>query len=362
VSAIKPTGNITKKKADKKAKPFVSLVIPAYNEERIIEKNLNEICNYMKKLEVGYLWELVVVDDGSKDSTGAILDNFAKNKTNVCVIHHIANMRLAQALKTAFQSCKGDYIITLDADLSYNPDHIEKLISKITETKAQVVIASPYMKEGSISNVPWLRKLLSRWANKFLSFFARGNLHTLTGMVRAYDRKFLCALDLKADDVDINAEIIYKTMLLRGRIIEIPAHLNWNHTALNGKHRNSSFKILPSLSRYFFSGFIFRPFMFFVIMGYLLLFISLYPLTWALIHTLKFYNSLAVSSEPLDYRFSEAIAAAFQQSPHAFLIGGFILMLSIQFISLGILAMQYKHYFEELFHLGSTIYKKSLTS
>jgi hypothetical protein len=75
------------------------------------------------------------------------------------------------------------------------------------------------MKEGKVSNVPWLRKTLSIWANRFLAFFAKDRyserLSTLTGMVRAYDADFLSRLNLKAMDMDINPEIIYKAMILR---------------------------------------------------------------------------------------------------------------------------------------------------
>ena len=54
------------------------------------------------------------------------------------------------------------------------------------------------------------------------------------------------------------------------------------------------------------------------------------------------------------------VRLAFQQSPHSFLVGSILLMVGVQFLSLGILALQNKRYFEELFHLGSTMYKSHL--
>ena len=59
--------------------------------------------------------------------------------------------------------------------LSYSPDHIEKMLAKIRETRAKIVIASPYLKGGKVSNVPWLRKTLSKWANRFLARASGGN-------------------------------------------------------------------------------------------------------------------------------------------------------------------------------------------
>jgi hypothetical protein len=81
---------------------------------------------------------------------------------------------------------------------------------------------------------------------------------------------------------------------------------------------------------------------------------SLYPIFWALIHTISKFTDLTDPSLRFDYRFSEAVAEAFKFSPHSFIVGGLSVMIAIQLISLGILALQNKRYFEELFHQSST--------
>lgn len=340
-------------------KPFVSIVVPAYNEASLIETNLKTLCQYMESLESDYIWELIIVNDGSTDETGEIAEVFASSRKNVRVLHHITNFRLGQALRYGFYNCKGDYVVTMDMDLSYSVEHIGKLLNAIRETKAKVVIASPYMRGGRISNVPWLRRFLSVWANRFLSYTAKGGFSTLTGMVRAYDRRFLRMLNLKAMDMSINAEIIYKAMLLRARIVEIPAHLDWGFQESLGKKRKSSMKIAGSIMSYLLSGFIFRPFIFFVLPGFILMLMSVYPLFAVFMHTLRNMNNIPLSFGGWDVRLSKAVSLAFQQSPQAFLVGGIILMLSIQLVSLGVLALQNKNYFEELFHLGTAIYRSN---
>ena len=343
-----------------KERPLVSIVVPGYNEASIVQESLRRICEYMETLEDRYAWELIFVNDGSTDGTGEIAEAFARERQNVRVFHHVTNFRLGQALRTGFSQSRGDYVVTMDVDLSYSPDHIERLLTTITQTEARIVIASPYMKGGKTSHVPVLRRLLSQWANRFLSVLAHdAHLSTLTGMVRAYDGRFLRNLDLKAMDVNINPEIIYKGMVLRARILEIPAHLDWGDHQKSGQQRSSSIRILKTVVSCLLSGFFFRPFMFFILPGFALLLISLYPLGWALAHTVNHYHRLALTAtvQRFDYLFSDAIAAAFIQAPHAFLVGGFALMLSLQLISLGFLALQSKRYFEELFHLGSSIYK-----
>ncbi|CAB5115247.1 hypothetical protein D3OALGB2SA_2639 [Olavius algarvensis associated proteobacterium Delta 3] len=339
--------------------PFVSVVVPGFNEEALIEKHLRILWDYMKTIEDRYRWELIFVNDGSGDNTGELANRFAETHENVKVLHHFKNFQLGQALRYAFNNCRGEYIVVMDLDLSYSPDHIERLLDAIQKSRAKIVIASPYMEGGQVSNVPWLRKFMSRWANRFLSLTAKGKLSTLTGMVRAYDAKFIGILNTKAMDMAINPEIIYKAQLLRGYIIEMPAHLSWSMQKSAGKSRSSSMKILWTILSSLFSGYLFRPFMFFILPGLAILAISLYPIIWSFIHTFHYYmNSAAV--EGIGYHFSEAIAAAFQLSPHAFIVGGFGLMVSIQLISLGILSLQKKRYFEELFHLQSMRLKKCL--
>jgi len=345
-------------------RPLVSVVMPAYNEAAIIERNLSTLCEYMESLENKYRWELIIVNDGSSDQTGDLADAFARTRNNVHVLQHTVNFRLGQALRSAFNKCQGDYVVTMDLDLSYSSDHIEKLLAKLTETRANIVIASPYMKGGKVSNVPWGRRVLSRWANRFLALTAKGlngrsNISTLTGMVRAYERRFLETLDLKAMDVEINPEIIYKGLLLRGRIEEIPAHLDWSLQKAAGEKRNSSMRILRSIVSCLFSGFIFRPFLFFILPASVLLLLSSYTLMWVVVHTVVQYLNLPAPITELAFynRLAAAIAAAFYQSPHSFVVGGVTLMLAIQLFSLGILSLQSKRYFEELFHLGTTMYR-----
>jgi len=348
-------------------KPFVSIIVPAYNEEIIIEKNLAELCKYVKSLESEYRWELIIINDGSRDTTGDLAEAFAKDRGNVYVLHHMFNFRLGQALKFAFSKTQGDYVVVLDIDLSYSPDHIGKMLSKIRESRAKIVIASPYRKGGNVSNVPWIRKILSTWANRFLCFMATRDvfsdkLTNITGMVRAYDGEFLRKLVLWATDIDINPEIIYKAKILHARIVEIPAHLNWR--SMESAHegaakRKSSLRIMRAIIQNIFSGFILRPFLFFMLPGFSLIILSLYPLVWTLIHTFSEYNMSANQGLTFDHRLSSAIAGAFRISPHAFIVSGFVLLLAIQLISLGFLAYQKKRYFEELFYLGSTMYKSS---
>jgi glycosyltransferase involved in cell wall biosynthesis len=314
----------------------------------------------MESLESDYRWEMIVVNDGSTDETGELAEEFAKTRENIHVLQHRINFGLGQAFKTAFAQCKGDYVVTLDIDLSYTPEHIKILLDKIRDTRAEVVVASPYMKGGKISNVPWLRRTLSIWANRFLSIAAKGNLSTVTSMVRAYDNKFLREVNLRSRGMGINPEIIYKAILLNAFIAEIPAHLDWGPQRACEVKRRSSMKILRQTMAVLLSGFLFRPVMFFIIPGFALFLLSLYVNTWTFIHFFEHYQSFSQYTW-FTTRASAAIAAAFNEAPHTFIVGGLTLMLAIQLVSLGILALQSKSYFEEIYYLGSNINKSNQT-
>ena len=118
----------------------ISIIIPAYNEDKIIENNLREVDEYMAKNLKDYTWEIVVVNDGSKDETAERIDSYAKTNDRVVPVHHPVNLKLGQALRTGFNHSNGDYVVVLDVDLSYTPDHIERMLKTIISTKAQVVV------------------------------------------------------------------------------------------------------------------------------------------------------------------------------------------------------------------------------
>lgn len=338
--------------------PLVSIIIPAFNEGAMLPSTLAKVCRYMLQLETQYRWEVVVVNDGSTDRTAQVAEDFAAGRQEIRVVHHPRNRGLGHALRTGFQNSLGRYVVVLDCDLSYAPEHIGQLLDRIQHSHATIVVASPYATGGQVSDVPWLRRTMSRWANRFLAGFARCNLSTLTGMVRVYDGPFIRAVSLRARGQEISPEIIYKGMLLRAQIEEIPAHLDWGLQHEAGKGRNSSMKMLPHVLSTIVSGFIFRPFMFFLFPGMLLAALAVYADVWMLIHFYDAYLPL-VEHDWIMTRGSLAVAHAYQAYPHTFVIGGLSSMLSVQLISLGVLSMQSKRYFEETFHLVSSMYRHS---
>ena len=334
--------------------PLVTLLLPAFNEAGVLEENVGIILAHLATLGERYRFEVLIVNDGSRDATGQLAEGLAAGDPRLRVLHHVTNLGLGKALQTGFEQSRGDYVVTLDVDLSYSPDHVERLLECIQLTHAQLVLASPYMPGGRLTNVPWLRRTLSVWGNRFLKMFARGGLSTLTCMVRAYDGPFLRSLALRSTDMDLMPEVIYKTMVLRGRIEQIPAHLDWTRQVAAGPPRRaSSMRILRHVVSTVLSGFVFRPFMFLVLPGLLALLFSGYVNFWMLSH---FLDALAVMppDEP-GGRATAAFAQAFARFPHTFIVGFLSLVLAVLLIGLGVLALQAKKYFEETVFLQMSL-------
>jgi glycosyltransferase involved in cell wall biosynthesis len=337
-------------------RPLVSVVVPAYNEAEILVGNLTRLCEYLQRLDAMYRWEVIVVNDGSTDETGRLADAFAANRENVRILHHHTNFRLGQALRYAFGQCTGDYVVTVDCDLSYGPEHIGQLLAELRSTHAKIVVASPYATNGQTTSIPIMRRVLSRSANRFLAVTARGHLSTLTGMVRAYDRRFLSSLNLRSMGTDINTEILYKAELLGAKVVEIPAHLDWSFSQSGRKRRGSFGTLANSTNGYLLSGFMFRPVLFFIGPGLVVLAAALYTLGWVSYRVINHY--LEQAGGGFDARITIAIRLAYEAAPYSFVVGGVALMIAFQLISLGTLALQSERYFKELFHFNTTLYRQ----
>jgi len=333
-------------------RPLVSVIVPAFNEEAVIVDTLRRLCEHMTTLEPKYRWEIVVVNDGSTDETGSLADTYALSHPNVRILHHRVNFKLGQALRYAFNHTRGDYVAVIDCDLSYGPEHITRMLHTAEDSGARIVIASPYAKGGQVTGVPFVRRVLSRAANRLLSFTAGGGLSTVTGMVRVYDGRFLRSLDLMSVDTEINTEIIRKAQILHARIVEIPSHLDWSFERTGGRRRAASLRMSRTTVSSLFSSFLFRPVVFFMVSGLILLAVAAYSFGWVVWHVAQVYGD---PSPLANSGLTGAIQNAYERAPHTFLVTGITFVLAAQLITFAVIAAQAKRYFEELFHLGTSV-------
>ncbi|MEZ5738970.1 MAG: glycosyltransferase family 2 protein [Burkholderiaceae bacterium] len=258
------------------------------------------------------------------------------------MIHHPSNFGLGQAFKTAFAASRGDYVVTMDADLSCAPETIGDMLDAIAKGGTKLVLASAYMKGGQVTNVPRLRHLLSRWGNRMFAILIGNRYSTFTCMVRAYDGPFIRSLEPKSEGMGIMPEVIYKTLIVGGRIVEIPAHLDWTAQIADAPVRTSSMRLLSHIMSTAVSGFVFRPFLMLLVPGLFMLLFSAYVNFWVLVELVR-------AAARTNGFMAEAAALLFSEHPATLLIGLLTLLLAIQMISLGAISLQAKKYYEETY-------------
>ena len=245
----------------------ISVIIPMYNEEENASNTLAKVDEVMKDYDN---YEIIAVDDGSADNTFKILSEFASKNKNIKVLRHSVNMGMGKAIRTGFENSKSDIIVTIDADLSYKPYHIPKLIEALeNDETADIVVGSPYMNGGNVSNVPFIRLFISKAANKFVGFSMADNISTVTGVLRSYRRETIDSLELESNGTDINLEILSKASATGFKIKEIPALLEGRELG------QSKLKFRAKTISHVLFSFYEKPMMLFGAIGIFLLLIGL---------------------------------------------------------------------------------------
>lgn len=137
---------------------YLSVIIPAYNEERRIPKTLEEIDKYLRKQTYDY--EILVVNDGSKDRTVEVARDLTPKIKNLIVTGYEKNQGKGYAVRFGMLEAKGDYRLFTDADNSTSIDHVEKIWPEFKKG-FDIIIGSRDIK-GAVLDPPqpWIRKLI----------------------------------------------------------------------------------------------------------------------------------------------------------------------------------------------------------
>jgi dolichol-phosphate mannosyltransferase len=203
---------------------LVSVVIPMFNEEENAPDTLARVGAALS--EAGYEYELLPVDDGSTDRTAEVLASQAGADPRIRPITYHRNRGRGYAMRRGFAAARGDFIVCLDADLSYTPDHAVRMLAVLRDDPdADFVIASPYMPGGEVEGVDGFRLFVSRLGNAVLRRALPLPVYTSTGIVRAYRAEVLRSLLLESDGKEIHLEILSKAVALGFRPVEMPATL-----------------------------------------------------------------------------------------------------------------------------------------
>ena len=199
----------------------VSVIIPTFNESENICNVLKSIKECLPKTDI----EAIVVDDNSPDGTGKIVEEYIKSMKNIAgysisVIHRKAKEGLSSAILDGLKNSKGETVIVMDSDLSHPPQIIPKMLETIRQTQCDIVVASRYIKGGTIQGWPFKRKLMSTVATKIAKVGLDISTNDPMSGFFAFRRKITEGIKFDAIGFKILLELLVKTKGVK--VEEIP--------------------------------------------------------------------------------------------------------------------------------------------
>lgn len=161
------------KREDEEMKPYLSVIIPAYNEEKRIGTTLSAVYNYLQSKT--YSWEILVVLDGAQDNTLSVVEAFAAGRENIRWIERKENKGKGYTVREGMLAARGDVRLFTDADNSTDMSHFDQM-KPLLDAGQPVVICSRDAKDvaGARQSAPqpWHKRLMGNAGNIFIQIIA----------------------------------------------------------------------------------------------------------------------------------------------------------------------------------------------
>src|SRR5208283_2391992 len=211
--------------------PFLSIVIPAYNEAERIAGSLAAMQNYLRGKN--FTIETIVVDDGSTDNTVEVASGHAE----VRVLRNGGNRGKGFSVRHGVLEARGELILFTDADLSAPIEEADKLLSAMEASHADAVVGSRALQRELIGvHQSWFREWGGRFFNLLVRIFTGLKIHDTQCGFKLFRRQTTCrAFELqRVERIGFDPEILFLIERLGGKVVEIP--VRWNHNPATKVH------------------------------------------------------------------------------------------------------------------------------
>lgn len=201
---------------------LITVVIPAYNEEKRIIPTLKSIVLYFSKKLIAH--EIIVVDDGSTDATVKAVCSLKSVYSQISVLSLEKNSGKGKAVRQGMLKAKGDFILFMDADSSTAIEEFEKMIPIIRQNKDIVIGTRKIEGAQIIEHQPFLREFFGRGFTWFSNIITQAHVSDFTCGFKCFSQKAAKEIFRKAriDDWSFDAEILFLAKKMGYEIIEIP--------------------------------------------------------------------------------------------------------------------------------------------
>lgn len=199
---------------------YLSLVIPVFNEEKRLPKNLPQIIKYLKKQN--YSWEIIVINDGSIDRTEDIAKKLLKNIAHQ-LVGYADNKGKGAAVKTGILLAKGKYIVFTDIDLSTPISELPKILQAL-KTHEIAIGVRRHPQSQVIRHQPFLREFLGQIFTKLTNYLVAPGIYDVTCGFKGFQKEAAYRLFRKStiEGWAFDAEIIFLARKNKYRIAQIP--------------------------------------------------------------------------------------------------------------------------------------------
>lgn len=183
----------------------VSIVIPAYNEEKTIGDVLFRTNRIMETLRIPY--EIIVVDDGSSDKTSLLAE-----RHKATIISNGTNKGKGHALKRGLQKAIGNIIVTMDADGSHPPEEIPKLLKPLLLNSADIVSGSRFLGNREKGSIKKLHVVGNYFFNLLILLLTKKRVTDSQTGFRAFKKKIIQEIEITSKGYEIETELTVKTL------------------------------------------------------------------------------------------------------------------------------------------------------